>query len=275
MVALWWGVRSPAFLENWPSPDSGFAEWQPLGTGVEYARASITHPRLMKCHAVRIDLQNPALQVVVPRGPGDGGGVAQALLPTTWLRRQGLMVAMNATPFTPYHIPPFVRTHLQGLAVSAGEQWSRPQANLDAFVLRPDGQPDLVRAKTDPGAVAEGAGGFLIVLREGQLRDEPVEPDATSFVGFSADGRWLYWLVVDGGQPGYSEGVKPREGGEMMQQLGAANALRLDGGGSTALVTTGGWFGARLLNRPRSPVYAGICRPVANVLGVRLRSAGP
>ncbi len=274
-ISHWWGVRLPAFLESWPAPDTGFEPWRRLGVGVEYARASLSQPRPVKCHALRIDLQNPAVQVVVPRGRGDGEGVAQALLPTSWLRRHGLIVAMNATPFTPYQIPPFVRTHLQGLAVSAGEQWSPPVPNLDSFVLRPDGQPALVPAMTNTGPVAEGVGGFLIVLSEGKVRDETLEVDSATFVGFSADHRWLYWLVADGGQPGYSEGVTPREGGVLMQQLGAANALRLDGGGSSALVASDGWFGARLLNRPRSPIYAGICRPVGNVLGVRLRSSGP
>lgn len=272
LAALWWGIRSPAFLENWPVANLGFEPWQPLSPGIDYARAAFTSPRPYKCHAVRIDLTDPRIAVGVPRGPHDGNNMATAQLPTSWLRRHHLTLAINATPFFPYQILPGTRTRLQGLSISAGEQWAEPVPNLDAFVLRPDGRPDLVAAQADLGRVTEGVGGFLIVLRHGQPTHEEIEADAAVFIGYSADAHWLYCLVVDGGQPGYSEGVMPSEGALLMQQLGASDALRMDGGGSATLVAAGGWTGARLLNRPRSPGYAGICRPIGNVLGVRLRS---
>jgi hypothetical protein len=57
-------------------------------------------------------------------------------------------------------------------------------------------------------------------------------------VGATADGRLLV-VVVDGGSPAYSRGMTLRELAELMQTLGAVNALNLDGGGSSEMVVNG------------------------------------
>jgi hypothetical protein len=262
------GVRGPRWLECWPS-QPGFETWQPLAPGLDYARAWFAQPRPLKCHALRLDLQDPLVKVMVPRGPGDEEGHTHALLPSTWLRRHDLTAAINATPFSPERVWPGQLTQLQGLAVSRGEMWSPPRHNLDALLINSQQQARLVLGSEDVRNVVEGVGGFLVVLTGGRNRGEDSPKDAASLVGISADGRWMYWLVVDGGQPGYSEGVTPKEAAELLRQLGANDGLRLDGGSSTALVAARGWSGAAVLNRPRSPFYAGIPRPVGNVLGVR------
>jgi exopolysaccharide biosynthesis protein len=55
----------------------------------------------------------------------------------------------------------------------------------------------------------------------------------------------LLLVTVDGGQPGYSTGMTPRELADYLVSLGCFDALNLDGGGSTALVVDG-----VLANRP-------------------------
>jgi putative cell wall-binding protein len=52
-------------------------------------------------------------------------------------------------------------------------------------------------------------------------------------------------VTIDGGQPGYSTGMTPRELADYLVSLGCFDALNLDGGGSTALVVDG-----VLANRP-------------------------
>jgi hypothetical protein len=46
-------------------------------------------------------------------------------------------------------------------------------------------------------------------------------------------------VAVDGGQPGYSMGMTPRELADYLVSLGCFDAINLDGGGSTALVVDG------------------------------------
>lgn len=53
-------------------------------------------------------------------------------------------------------------------------------------------------------------------------------------VGVTADGHVLM-VTVDGRQPGYSIGMTLAEMGQLMIQLGAVDAINLDGGGSTVM----------------------------------------
>lgn len=52
-------------------------------------------------------------------------------------------------------------------------------------------------------------------------------------------------IVVDGRQPGYSEGISLQDLRQMFVELGAQTAFNLDGGGSTEL-----WFMGEILNQP-------------------------
>ena len=79
----------------------------------------------------------------------------------------------------------------------------------------------------------------------------------------------LILVVVDGRQPGYSEGVAFEPLARWMQAAGAHDAVLFDGGGSTTLVARAG-DDVAVLNTPvhgRHP--PGLERPVACHLGVR------
>lgn len=82
-------------------------------------------------------------------------------------------------------------------------------------------------------------------------------------VGVSADGRTLIILAIDGRQPGYSVGVTLPELADLMLDLGAQDALNLDGGGSTSFYLRRA-DGSLVTNRPSD----GHWRPVANHLGI-------
>jgi exopolysaccharide biosynthesis protein len=65
-----------------------------------------------------------------------------------------------------------------------------------------------------------------------------------TMAGIDRDGRLLL-VTVDGRQPGTSEGVTIEEGARLMRQLGAVDAMNLDGGGSSAMAVDG-----MLVNHP-------------------------
>ncbi len=72
-----------------------------------------------------------------------------------------------------------------------------------------------------------------------------------SAVGMSSDGTKLYFVTIDGRQPGYSQGATMRELAEYMRSIGAYNAINLDGGGSTTMVARLPYFEqATVINRP-------------------------
>ncbi len=84
-----------------------------------------------------------------------------------------------------------------------------------------------------------------------------------SLVGATADGHILF-IVVDGRQPGYADGMSLFELRALARSLGCTDALNLDGGGSTTLYVAGeGSTG--VVNRPSGKVE----RPVPSILFVR------
>jgi len=65
-----------------------------------------------------------------------------------------------------------------------------------------------------------------------------------TMAGIDGKGRLLL-VTVDGRQPGTSEGVTIEEGARLMRELGAVDAMNLDGGGSSAMAVDG-----MLVNHP-------------------------
>lgn len=95
---------------------------------------------------------------------------------------------------------------------------------------------DVSYAPSYDGAEAYAAiSGNLVLLRDGvvDVPDHPRNP--RTGVGFSADGQTM-WLVALDGRSSSSTGMTYREFANFMKQLGADDALNLDGGGSTTMV---------------------------------------
>jgi exopolysaccharide biosynthesis protein len=87
-------------------------------------------------------------------------------------------------------------------------------------------------------------------------------------VGLGAVGRRLILVTVDGRQAGYSVGMTLRESAQLMRELGATQALNLDGGGSSTMVVRRSWENAvryTLANKPSDKEGE---RSVANALAV-------
>lgn len=113
-----------------------------------------------------------------------------------------------------------------------------------------------------PGPLRCAVGGFPIV-RDGVPvagLDSGAVAVRTS-AGTGAGGRVLYLLALDGA-PGQT-GLTVSELADLMEQLGARDAVDLDGGGSSTLVT-GDAYGETVRNHPSG----GAERPVANAIGV-------
>jgi len=127
-----------------------------------------------------------------------------------------------------------------------------------------------------PGAVVEMLGGFPLLILDGEPVLHRVPTINVPFsqrrhprtaVGIRSDGTVLL-VVVDGRQEGYSAGMSLPELTDLLLELGSLNAINLDGGGSTTLVTERG-----IANRPSDADE----RPVSNallVLGPRAGECG-
>ncbi|WP_235855048.1 phosphodiester glycosidase family protein [Nonomuraea aridisoli] len=89
---------------------------------------------------------------------------------------------------------------------------------------------------SDGGAVEAAVGGNWVLVKDGVVQNSTdASAHPRTAVGFSADGSKMYLLTVDGRQAD-SRGVTLNELAAMMADLGAANALNLDGGGSSTML---------------------------------------
>ena len=84
-----------------------------------------------------------------------------------------------------------------------------------------------------------------------------------TMVGITGSGHLLF-VVVDGRQPGYADGMSLFELRALAHSLGCTDALNLDGGGSTTMVVAGQGING-VVNRPSGKVE----RPVPSIIFVR------
>lgn len=137
------------------------------------------------------------------------------------------------------------------------------------FLTQSPARPIAVRVRIEPFHPLEAVGGFPLLVRDSVAVDTLDRAGSATFApvrhprtlaGIAAGGRRVLLVTVDGRQEGYSVGMTLREGAQLMRDLGATEALNLDGGGSTTMVVRRG-----VANRPSDAAGP---RAVANALAV-------
>lgn len=124
---------------------------------------------------------------------------------------------------------------------------------------------DYQSRTSDGSRPATAIGGRHLLVENGRnvAPADPLHPRTA--VGFSADGRKMVMLTVDGRQGAYLPGLDLRDLADAMIELGAHNALNLDGGGSsTMLAREPGTTELKVVNTPSD----GGERPVPNGLAL-------
>ena len=251
-----------------------------LFPGIKHVFLDTKKPRPLKINVIRIDLTRGDLRFMTVKKDPDWGKPMPDFpaLPirtrriTTWqFMRNALdegremLVAVNATPWSPWKFP---YTHKyaakMGLVISEGEKIDGADGR-PVFLITKKGE-FLIRkiaATDDTSRIRLALGGFSIILKNGTVRDDRRKTLAPrTGYGLSGDRRYMFIITVDGRMEGFSEGVTTGELGEWIRRYGAADALNMDGGGSTTLLVSDGKGGIRKLNRSR------YYRTVATSLGI-------
>ena len=128
--------------------------------------------------------------------------------------------------------------------------------------------------RIDFSRIEAAIGGGAVIMQGGQAIENvigtfPAGRNPRSAIGQTADRR-LVLLVVDG--RGHSIGANREELVSILKQFGVVNAVALDGGGSTTLVTSRRGQGYTVQNTPSD----GSQRSIINALGVFSRAGqGP
>lgn len=220
----------------------------------------------LDAHAVVVDLGAASTSVVVTR-PADRGITVRE-----FAQRYNADIAINANYFD---------VGLRPCGLSAGDGVIWPDAYRESCRMSM-GFGDLNEAVAfDSEAVLRGplpedwmkhvVSGKPWLLRRGVIQggwyDPPHihRPHPRTAIGLSRDRNTLFILVADGRRPGLP-GIDGEALAVLLADLGAYDALNLDGGGSSALFinSEGG-----IQNRPSNPLLRG----VGNHLGVRINAS--
>ncbi|MCB9134348.1 MAG: phosphodiester glycosidase family protein [Anaerolineales bacterium] len=246
-----------------------------LFEGITYTREVRTTPRLMVVHLVQIDLRAQGLSLFVTPGDPTRDLPVDARTTSQFLTEFGVQLAINGDGFTPWssnllsaYPQPGDPVDPLGLAISNGIPYSQPRDSVPTLYITPNGKVTL---NDPPRNIAFALSGLQMLVQNGNILPElDTDPAPRTALGLNRASKILTLLLVDGRQPGYSEGATLNELATLLLENGVHNGMNLDGGGSTTLVIEGE-NGPVILNSPIDGNFPGQERPVANHLGIFAR----
>lgn len=242
--------------------------WQPVFRGIDLDQVRKSPPTPQAVYAVRITLKEPNVRFLVTPSNGPQPLDTNGRKTSTFLKEFGCQLAVNASPFSPVEEVEGTPRDILGLSVSKGVAYSKARGDHAALLITKQNKVVITRPPFELKGVYNAACGFFLLLEKGRNVGTDGERHPRTAAGVSQDGRFLYLLVIDGRQGDYSVGTTTAETAEWIQQLGAYDAVNLDGGGSTSLVIDDGRGGCRVVNRPIHANVPGAERVNGNHLGV-------
>jgi hypothetical protein len=239
--------------------------WVPIFKGIDHATGTNTpggggFDELQVVQLLRVDLTDPDLQLFASPPVSNyslGYYEAAGYTVSNFLMKHDLQVTINANCF---YLPgsrdhPSYTTRegtpfsVSGLLISQGQIVSAQESAEDSavFMFATNNTPTFVPtnwpAYSTTGIYTAVAGPYTI-LANGQnigykylgLGGSIHGREPRTAMGVSQDRRYLYLLVVDGRQNGYSEGAYDWQTAAWLMLAGAWDGINLDGGGSTCMV---------------------------------------
>lgn len=243
MRRTWWigvgllslGMTSAAAAQERPREvGEAIDVWSEPNPGVRYLDRRMTTP--CRVHAVVVQLDAPGIQVVSTPHRQRWRTVS------SYAEAQEVQVAVNGGFWA-------LMQGARGLAAGGGTIWPNNgelDPELGELVIDREGHVRLV-APGEPidaeqmAEISDAVSGRPWLVHEGELVTETLDAFETAndraprtAVGLSRDGHLLYIAVVDGRQP-ESRGMTLYELGRLMDELGAYEAMNLDGGASSEM----------------------------------------
>ncbi len=272
------GWCSAQYLVRYPLPTEVNQKY--FRGAVRYIREVYETPRKMIVNVFVVDTKTEKMKFLVTP-PSNNSDAAPMCARTTseFLEEHGVQFAVNGDGYT--HVDP---DSVPGLSCPDGRDLLNPNSYAASrgtvYSQRWDQRPIMyinanneITFNSPKGAVYNAISGDRVLVEKGKIPaglDNSVLQPRTA-VGVNQNGRWMLLIVVDGRQPGYSEGCTLTELAEMLIKYGGVyNAINLDGGGSSAMVMEKDGK-AEILNSPIEGGIAGRERLVANHFGIEVK----
>ena len=77
--------------------------WTPKYQGVDYAAFTLTDPRPMVCHVLRVNLNAEGVSLITNEDNGDRPEETDGAKTSTFVAQSGCQAAVNGAPFWPVH----------------------------------------------------------------------------------------------------------------------------------------------------------------------------
>lgn len=243
-----------------------------LYQGITYERLLFDDP-LAIVHVVEIDLNAPGIGFLVTSPTQNNEFLSQTT--GNFLQATNLQVAINGSFYNETRDPNVLDPI--GLVVSNGEVVKNGRFSWPTLCISSTNTATIHSSETCPADTQHAIAGNVRLVQDGQAinprsmrfpgRSNAFWQQPRTAVALNQSGDTLWLVVVDGRQPNYSEGLTLEQLAQFLVTLGAYEALNLDGGGSSTLVSES-WMGVKTLN---SPIHNGIPtrqRPIPTHLGV-------
>ena len=215
--------------------------WRPLSPGIE--AADIHNPQLpLIVHIVKIDLLNPAVSVITSEAAlfKNNRGRLRGETTRDFALRHNTIVAFNAAPFKTRSLLFSVYRTIVGIHITDFRRMSMPHERYGALLFYADKTARIIDAQTEDlllENVRHAVGGFWTILRNGTVLPQKLHRrDSRTAVGIADNGRTLFVVAVEGENKRKSHGLSFEETARLIRELGADDALQLDGGSSSSLV---------------------------------------
>jgi len=274
--------------------------WLPIFEGIDHAvgtntSASGGFPDLMVIYAARVNLTDSNIQFYASPRISSGYSVDShevgGYCTSNFLKNHGLQLAVNANYFhdpgsDDTESPSYTESQgspfdLIGLAISQGQVVS-PQDSFDytaSFFFASNNAATFIPtnwpARSTAGAYTAVTGLYPVLLNNLNIGsnylgsgDAIHQVNPRTAFGLSSDRRYLYILVIDGRQSGYSDGALDWETAAWLKLLGASDGANMDGGGSSCLVISGSTGEPIELNRDSASAAYGVERTDGSSFGI-------
>lgn len=215
--------------------------WRPLSPGIE--AADIHNPQLpLIVHIVKIDLLNPTVSVITSEAAlfKNNRGRLRGETTRDFALRHNTIVAFNAAPFKTRSLLFSVYRTIVGIHITDFRRMSMPHERYGALLFYADKTARIIDAQTEElllENVRHAVGGFWTILRNGAVLPQKLHRrDSRTAVGIADNGRTLFVVAVEGENKRKNQGLSFEETARLMRELGADDALQLDGGSSSSLV---------------------------------------
>lgn len=259
--------------------------------GIRVSTITRSGEHLFVAQVLELDLTRPDLALVTTPRDAGGGMEFVARRTTTYLAETRALAAVNASYFLPfaggskggedYYPHEGQPVNASGAVIADGAVASPVETDLDIRVNAIVCFERLALVVADgqvcPAGFRNGVAAGPRLLADGARRsfaafdnNYAATPQPRTAIGVSADGKRGWIVVVDGRQAGYSEGATLEALTSLFLELGASNAINLDGGGSSTLAMTGADGTPVIVNRPIHTGVPGRERPVANHIALVL-----